>query len=103
MQLTTSTGEPPDESLSDGTVVSWEFYDGETAVIDTGFDRITRARLGDIPTGRLNPPRTALDVLHVGPPTPSPRWQQLTDVGCYHHPHDIRPLAVNCRYRREAI
>lgn len=99
-------GESLDDTFSNAAMVSWEFYDGFNNIIDVGFDRITRARIGSvenspsyIPVG----PQYFLDILHVGPPTPTPRWRQLTDVDDYRHPHDIAPEAVMSHYLGEAI
>lgn len=62
------------------TWVSWEFFDGENAVIDTGFDRPTKAR--------VNGDRRYIDVLYEGRPTPSPHWWQITVPGDWMHPDD---------------
>lgn len=69
---------------TDATWVSWEFFDGYDVVIDTGYDRPTRVRL----TSHESPSYAMFfDVLHVGAPTPSPRWQQLTRPGEFTHPN----------------
>lgn len=96
MQLETTGGQLADEELSNVIAVSWEFYDGENTLIDTGFDRITRARIS-------GEHRKALDIMHVGPPTPSPRWHPLTSVDCYEHPHDMKPQVISGHYLAEPI
>lgn len=63
---------------------SFEFFDGHDTVIDTGFDKPTKARMRyDGPFGA-----PLLDVLSDGPPTPSPEWRQLTKPGEFIHPED---------------
>lgn len=96
MQLETRCGQPLEQDLGNVIAVSWEFYDGENTLIDTGFDRITRARI----SGET---QLALDVLHVDPPTPSPRWRPLTAVDCCEHPHDMKPKVISGHYLAEPL
>ena len=57
-----------------------EFFDHYNTVIDTGFDKPTKVIFhSDNGTGTL-------DILHDGPPTPSPLWQPLTKPGVTQHP-----------------
>lgn len=71
------------ETDAEQTWCSIEFFDGESTIIDTGFDRTVKVRI-DYPGGW----RGQLDVLHEGPPTPSPRWRPLTNPGVTTHPED---------------
>lgn len=66
--------------------LSLEFFDGCDTVIDTGFDKPTLARMDEDRCGAMCWPY--LDVLFVGPPTPSPRWEPLTQSGEHSHPDD---------------
>jgi hypothetical protein len=70
------------KDMTTATWCSWEFFDGENAVIDTGFDRPTKVRMTQRGVGGY------IDVLHKGPPSPSPRWKQLTSPGNWIHPDD---------------
>lgn len=66
----------------DQSWVSYEFFDGCETVIDTGFDKPTKVRVHSDWEDRF------IDVLHVGPPTPSPLWKQLTEPGITQNPYD---------------
>ncbi|MCV7174758.1 hypothetical protein [Mycolicibacterium sphagni] len=67
------------------TWMSWEFFDGESTVIDCGLDRpAALVRLGGFDHGNHG----HLDILHAGPPTPSPQWRPLTGPGELRHPED---------------
>lgn len=68
--------------LAEATWCSWEFFDGHDTIIDAGFDRPTWVRVTYLDVGGH------VDVLHDGPPTPSPRWRQLTKQGDPTHPDD---------------
>lgn len=72
-----------DETGAGATWSSFEFFDGYDTVIDTGLDRPT-AKVRVTGRGTLR----YIDVLHVGPPTPSPDWQVLTSPGDHRHPDD---------------
>jgi hypothetical protein len=78
------------EDLSEATWASWEFYDGEDTILDAGLDRPTPMLI----SSRLRP---HIDILHVGPPTPSPHWEKLTFAGRWPHPefNDIARLYPN--------
>lgn len=65
------------------TWVSWEFFDGENCVIDTGLDRPTKTRM------EIRNENGWIDVLYEGPPTPSKGWVQLTKPGVHVHPDDL--------------
>lgn len=72
---------------SDQGWLSLEFFDGYDTIIDTGFDKPTKVRFhSDNGVGLL-------DVLHVGPPTPSELWKPLTKPGIFQHPDDV---SVGC-------
>lgn len=112
MRVEAPRGESLDDKFSNAVMVSWEFYDGFNTIIDVGFDRITRARIGSVEEPQLLDrmfrnvqirPQYFLDILHVGPPTPSPGWIPLTEVDDYWHPHDTTAKAVMSHYPREAI
>lgn len=66
--------------MADATWASWEFFDGENAIIDTGLDRILPVVI------TYRGVRGWIDVLHVGPPTPSPDWQILPIPATWPHP-----------------
>lgn len=71
------------ETDARGSVItwcSWEFFDGENVIIDTGFDHPVPVVV-DYTRGGF------IDVLHVGPPTPSPFWEQLP-TAAWPHPED---------------
>ncbi|MGV0042046.1 hypothetical protein [Mycobacterium colombiense] len=101
MRVEAQKHESLDDDFSNAVMVSWEFYDGYETIIDVGFDRITRARIGS--RKETSPRPYFLDILHVGPPTPSPRWAQLTQIDDYVHPHDIDARAVMYHYHPEPI
>jgi hypothetical protein len=65
---------------ADATWASWEFFDGENAIIDAGLDRISPVVITHRGVSGW------IDVLHVGPPTPSPDWQQLHIPATWPHP-----------------
>lgn len=86
----------------DATWISWEFFDGQTAILDAGFDKPTvfeawfrrRAMMVQYGNPRRRPGEMPieygmfLDLLTVGPPTPSKAWQALTEPGDWTHPDD---------------
>lgn len=73
---TVTIGDNPDAP----TWIEWEFFDGENAVIDTGFDKPSPVVLTDFNFG------ARIDVLYVGAPTPNPGWQELQMPGTWPHP-----------------
>jgi len=66
--------------MANATWASWEFFDGESTIIDTGLDRVLPVVLTYRGAGGY------IDVLHVGPPTPSPHWEQLPILAVWPHP-----------------
>lgn len=77
------------ETGTGATWASFEFFDGHDTIIDTGLDRPT-AKVRVVGRGTLR----YIDVLHDGPPTPSPDWQALTSPGDHRHPDDVFSAAV---------
>jgi hypothetical protein len=61
-----------DGDIDTATWISWEFFDGESIILDTGFDRPIPAVYMEI-----DYPSGFVDILHVGPPTPSPFWRPM--------------------------
>jgi hypothetical protein len=70
----------PASGMTTATWCSWEFFDGHDIIIDTGLDRITPVKITH--RGAIG----YIDVLHVGPPTPSPDWERLPFPAVFPHP-----------------
>lgn len=74
-----------DESdWSTATWFSWEFFDGESTILDAGMDAPNVFRA--VMTSRPLCVETLLDLLCVGRPTPSPHWEALTEPGDHFYP-----------------
>lgn len=69
-----------DGDMDSATWAAWEFFDGENTIIDAGLDRPLPVVITYRDSGGW------IDVLHVGPPTPSPRWEKLAIPGWWPHP-----------------
>lgn len=64
----------------DPTWCEWEFFDDCDTIIDAGLDGCSPTIIVHRGAGSW------IDVLHVGPPTPSPHWEQLPIPGYWPHP-----------------
>ena len=94
------------------TWMSWEFFDGETTIIDAGMDRPTVDQVqvtyhhdggySHYDNIRSLAPLAIgyIDILCVEQPTPSPYWRALTAPGDWHHPHDDDPHCTPSRHQR---
>lgn len=70
----TTKTDAKDNDITTATWYEFEFFDGYNTIIDTGFDKPTRAY---IDSGRRNPDQTWIAVLSVDPPTPAPGWKKV--------------------------
>jgi hypothetical protein len=74
-----------DGDMTTATWCSWEFYDGESTILDAGMDSI---KVDGVRIVWRHHDIEFIDILCAGQPTPSPRWRQLTLPGDFEHPED---------------